>query len=324
MADRDESVAKLEAFNKSIIDYIGQVRDIGVPAVRKSAQELNQVFQSSTNDVIGLKSTLDDGEDALEDADGDARDALKDLAKTADKIADSRLGKVETSMQSAGEDFVEEATSEADEVREAGTELDNDGFSEAESAIQEAESVLERTKDALSAAFSKLSSHVQEVGDRFAGVLVRAGETAAEAESEADGEKTTVESAGTEATDLLKQYAAAAPDVYEQLEEAVATYYEGRRETLIREGGAVVNGVGEALDSLAKVVSDEVKFSLDDPFQIVLDDVLAPAKTELDDWIETAFMTKGALGDFETFTDLVRSAKVTAANIATELNKGLE
>jgi hypothetical protein len=164
---------------------------------------------------------------------------------------------------------------------------------------------------------------VQEVGSRFAGVLVRAGEKASEAETEANEQKASVDGAGTEAVDTLKQYASAAPDVYQQLVEAVSTFYEGVHDNLLRAGAKVANDVGEAVDGLASVVKDEVQFNLGDPFEIVLGDVLTPAGTELGQWVEAVFMHKGTLAEFETFTDELRSAKVTAANVAEQLSKGL-
>jgi chromosome segregation ATPase len=318
-----DPTGKLEAFIAALAKARADVSSqTAVVATRTSA--LEEARTAAETALSELRGEIDDADDEVGGAADDAEQALEDLEASAGKLANARLDEVAETIRGESDGFVRQAAEGATRLREATADAESDGFKAAQEGIKKAEDTVDEAKSALDRAFGQLALKIEQVGGQFADAVGAAAEKADDAAGESKQDADEVKAKADEVVATLTQYVSAAPSVFGDLTQQVSTFFESLGERVTTQGDQLVSTVEEALKALHAAVSAECTPSLGAAFDILVDECLPAATTEVEAWVETVFTAQGAAGDFAAATDELRNAKTTAKTISDILEKSLE
>ncbi|MET0556612.1 MAG: hypothetical protein ABW221_26475 [Vicinamibacteria bacterium] len=280
MAGLDEAVANLERFIGKLTEATGVLGDVGEHLDEK-AREFAQLEQAAGEDGDTVSGHLDEAQDALESARGEAEEALADLEHAAGEGARSMSEAKDQADQSASdlEDKVRTALADVDEAHQS---LASDGFQALGQALDELEQQMQAEANETVQALDAMVTDVQ-------GLAQEAEMTWQEAESAADvaaavvaAAESAVESGAGEGTTAFEAAAVEAESQCASIGQELEALYGALQSTVAAEGGAWDQAIEHLARALVTILEDGGRERLDEPAELLGDEAFDALDREYD------------------------------------------
>ena len=280
MAGLDEGIGNLEAFNSLVGDTSTRLTS-DTSALESQAKAIDGLESDARAAWDGLDDRLDEQQGRLDDERAQAGDAVSGVAGLGGELADDRVPAAQDALDETGRTIDEGLDQVAEEIDGGWTDLKADGF---EASATEA--------DALAADTETLSGETEAASSALA-----SGASAAERQVEA-AEGTAQDAASGFAGDVAGQEAGA------QAVEALVTILgdstaelDTAAEALGSDLSEAYSELGEANETQAGTMKDEIGGLLDQAAQHVADEAAAPVEALLDANLDDALPALGTATD---------------------------
>jgi chromosome segregation ATPase len=272
MADLDEGIGNLEAFNSLVGDTSTRLTsDTG--ALESQAKTMDGLESDAQAAWDALDDRLEELRSRLDDERSQAGEAAFGVAELGGELSDDRIPAAQGALEEMGRTIDEGLDAVGDEIEGGMADLKTDGFeasaTDAEALAGDTEALSGETEGALSELASGASAAEQQV-EAAEGT---AGDAASGFAGDVGGQESgaqAVEALGTVLGDSGAELGAAAETLAADLSEA----YSELAETTESEAAAMKDEIGGLLDHAAQHVADEAATPVESLLDANVDDTL--------------------------------------------------
>lgn len=309
MANLDEAVVNLERFIGTLTEATGVLEDVS-EHLEEKAREFAKLEDAAGEDGDTVSGHLDEALDALEDARGEAEDALADLEHAAGE-GERSLSEGRDEAEQTASDLEDKVRTALADVDEAHASLSSDGFQTLGQTLDDLEGQMEAEANETAQALNAMETDAQG--------LLREAETAwQEAESAVDAaaadvaaQESAVENEATEGTTAFEAAAVEAESRCTSIDQELETLYGALESTVGTEGAAWDQAVQDVTQTVLTFLQEGGRERLEEPAALLDDEALDGLDREYDTLAAALGAAESTATELPPLADeLVRSQSV--------------